>query len=130
MAELAQSDYAEIIGNIPSIWYKGAGKKECITSGELSHDDWDVKKPTVNSKEITKNLLKNKICENCLHDCALASSHKRSPAGTCRDWRKRSWWILPSGAVGPLAAEIGNASTRQKYEQERNNQKSTQEQNL
>ena len=44
LAELAQSDYAEVIGNIPSIWYKGAGKKECITSGELSHDDWDVKK--------------------------------------------------------------------------------------
>lgn len=41
LAELTQSSYTQVIGNVPEIWYN---KKDHITSRELSQDDWEVRK--------------------------------------------------------------------------------------
>ena len=76
------------------------------------------------NKTITKNLLKNRTCQNCYTNKWAASdcSNKLGPeTTTCENWK--DW---PIYYIKPIYAEIGNAQDRQKYEQpERNNEKST-----
>jgi hypothetical protein len=44
LAELAESTYTQVIGNIPEIWYGVGYKKDHLSSRELSQDDWEVRK--------------------------------------------------------------------------------------
>jgi hypothetical protein len=70
----------------------------------------------VSSKEITKNLLKNRTCENCSNDCAPDSSHGRAIEGTCKDWRKWPWWISPSKAIELELVEKQKCEQRNRQE--------------